>query len=617
MAYDYKKSQRSASRTPRKRSPLAVAAPMARTDFPENYAQNPDVRTVLELVGAETPDPVLITGKAGTGKSTLVNYIRYFGNIPNTVVVAPTGVAALNVQGQTIHSFFRLPLQIIDDTALDNQRRNKIWSKVELVIIDEISMVRADILDGIDMILRKAQNPRVPFGGCKMVFVGDFFQLAPVAPGHEAEVLMDLGYAGPFAYHAKVFEQVNLKVFELTHVHRQTQKAFLDVLSDLRLGNNTRDAVQLLNEKCWGDHRSSASPLLLTATNRTAVRYNENGLKQLGGAPWVYGGKVKGKFNMNRVPVPQNLELKVGARVMAVKNDAKGRWVNGSIGTVTKLEDKAVSVRFDTSGKTERLEPVKWEDVRYSWDEVKNKTVSTVASTYAQIPLILSWAVTIHKAQGLTLEDVRIDFGNGAFTPGQAYVALSRAKTLEGLSLENALYVEDIKVEKSHFDFLMPDISDTESKSARDEDDDDKPSAQKVIKRINPDALTFKVTAWRAYAPENPAIPLFEAESLKSEILDYRFSEFAYPLSIEYEGRGVGLTQIKITAYHILFISGSNEWLLQAYNSEKNENQLFAIHRITRIIDPDKGSDTSKSIHAYLTALTRPEYLGALIITRK
>lgn len=260
-AYAGKKSNPRASRKLRKRTPVALATPLALTDFPEHYAQNPDVKSVLERVGAQTPDPVLITGKAGTGKSTLVNYIRYFGNIPNTVVVAPTGVAALNVQGQTIHSFFRLPLQIIDDQALINQRRNKIWSQVELVIIDEISMVRADILDGIDMILRKAQNPRVPFGGCKMVFVGDFFQLAPVAPGHEAERLMNLGYDGPFAYHAKVLEQVDLQIFELTHVHRQTQAEFLSVLSDIRLGQNRRAAVKLLNKKCWGDHPSTGTGL--------------------------------------------------------------------------------------------------------------------------------------------------------------------------------------------------------------------------------------------------------------------------------------------------------------------------------------------------------------------
>jgi len=244
------------------------------TNFPPNYADNPTISHILEQLESDDRSPILVTGEAGTGKSTLVNYIKTQANIRNMAVLAPTGVAALNVGGQTIHSFFRFPFKIIDEAALVDQKKNRLWKKVDLIVIDEVSMLRADILDGIDLVLRKAQDSREPFGGVRLVLVGDFFQLPPVIPRHEHAVLAQMGYSGPYAYNSNVLENY----------------------------------------------------VLLTATNAVADRYNKTGLSELTTNTVEYESETKGKFSNNRLPVPAQLTLKKGARVMAVRNDPKKRF---------------------------------------------------------------------------------------------------------------------------------------------------------------------------------------------------------------------------------------------------------------------------------------------------
>ena len=411
---------------------------------PENYESDPAISHILEQLRSDDTSPILVTGEAGTGKSTLVNYIKRRDDLGNTVVLAPTGVAALNVGGQTIHSFFRFPFQVIDEHALSDQRKNRLWKKVELIIIDEISMVRADILDGIDIVLRQAQNSKLPFGGCRMLFVGDFHQLPPVIPNREKAILGQLGYTGPYAYDAKVLENYPPVHFELTKVYRQKDPHFVSLLSDIRLSRNTESAVAEINEICVKRHREGHMPIMLTATNAIADKYNKRGLESLENKILEYDCVTKGQFKENRAPAPALLKLKKGARVMAVKNDPQKRWVNGSLGTITDLSTEAVYVKFDSGGAVRRIEPAKWEAISYKWNEVDQMMEETATATFQQIPLILAWAVTIHKAQGLTLEDVRIDLGNGAFASGQAYVALSRARTLAGLSLTVPLRAQDI-----------------------------------------------------------------------------------------------------------------------------------------------------------------------------
>ena len=417
--------------------------------IPESYKSDATISHILEQLNSEDRSPVLVTGEAGTGKSTLVNYIKKVANFGNTVVLAPTGVAALNVGGQTIHSFFRFPFQVINEHALSDQRPNRLWKKVELVVIDEISMVRADILDGIDIVLRRAQDDNLPFGGCRVLFVGDFHQLPPVIPMREKAVLDQFGYSGPYAYDAKVLENYPPVHFELSKVYRQKDPDFVSILSDIRVARNVEAAVSKLNDICVRPHRQEHTPVLLTATNAVAEKYNRKGLESLGNIETEYDCVTKGKFNASRAPAPPKLKLKKGARVMAVKNDPQKRWVNGSLGTITDLTHDEVYVKFDSGGAVRKIEPAKWEAISYKWSDIHQKMEEATTATFEQIPLILAWAVTIHKAQGLTLDDVRIDLGSGAFASGQTYVALSRARTLAGLSLTAPLRVQDIPVRMS------------------------------------------------------------------------------------------------------------------------------------------------------------------------
>ncbi len=421
----------------------------------ENYQEDPDIAPILKAIRGYI-EPILVTGKAGTGKSTLVRFIRDSGLFPNTVILAPTGIAAINVTGQTIHSFFRLPPRIITADALEGQRPNRMWKKVDLIIVDEISMVRADIIDGMDMVLRKARKTNAPFGGARMMFVGDFHQLPPVVPRHEGEILERLGYQSPFAYGAKILAGRRFHKFELTQVHRQSEAQFLRILSDIRQSDYPHDALDDLNHLCHRPHREGVTPLLLTGTNAAAARYNADGLARIDAPPRRFLGKIEGKFNIakNKLPVPETVDLKVGARVMALKNDTDKAWVNGSLGVVEAITEREVHVRFDHSGKIGEVKISSWDNTRYDWDEAGQKPISTVVGSYAQIPLTLAWAVTIHKAQGLTLDDVRIDLERGAFAAGQTYVALSRARTLAGLSLARALTLRDVITENRHEEYI-------------------------------------------------------------------------------------------------------------------------------------------------------------------
>lgn len=413
--------------------------------FPENYVDDPTIAHILEQLESDDRSPILVTGEAGTGKSTLVNFIKMSG-IPNTVVLAPTGVAALNVGGQTIHSFFRFPFKIIDEAALVDQKTNRLWKKVDLIIIDEVSMLRADILDGIDLVLRKAQDSREPFGGVRLLLVGDFFQLPPVIPRHEHQILAQRGYSGPYAYNANVLENYAPVHFELRKVYRQRDSDFVKILSDLRVARNVEEAVAAINEACVGPHREGHEPVLLTSTNAIANTYNLTGLADLTSHSIEYECKTKGKFAANRAPAPEKLTLKKGARVMAVRNDPLKRWVNGSLGTVMDLSPEEVFVRFDGSHSIRKIEPEKWDMINYKWSEADQKMIESTTASFQQMPLILAWAITIHKAQGLTLDDVRVDLGRGAFAMGQAYVALSRARTLSGLSLTTSLRISDVDI---------------------------------------------------------------------------------------------------------------------------------------------------------------------------
>lgn len=386
-------------------------------------------------------DPVIVlTGRAGTGKTTLIRDVMSRGG-GNQVLLAPTGIAALNAGGQTIHSFFSLPLQVLDREAALKARSRKLWRNVERIIIDEISMVRADMLDAIDIRMRHEKRTNLPFGGAQMVLVGDFLQLPPVVPRDVAEVLRRMDYQSGFAFDSHVLRHADITHLRLEQIHRQSDPGFIELLGSLRQSPVPTNAIAEINRRCLGPHRPGRVPMILGATNQIADFENFRKLQAIAAEPQTYGGKATGTFDItrDRLPVPMSFNVKPGARVMALRNDPERRWVNGSLGTVVSALPEMVTVRFDHSGEVEAIRPSSWEKVKYAWEEATSKVNAEIVGAYTQMPLALAWAATIHKAQGLSIDDVRIDIGQGAFASGQAYVALSRATSIEGLSLARPL----------------------------------------------------------------------------------------------------------------------------------------------------------------------------------
>ena len=415
----------------------------------EAYEALPGVAEALEAIDDGAP-AVLILGRAGTGKTTLIRYLRNRPGGDTQAIVAPTGVAALNAGAQTIHSFFQFPPVILNpDEMAPGRHFGPLYRRMTRLVIDEISMVRVDVMDAIDARLREIRSDDRPFGGVQIVMVGDFLQLPPVVRDGDREILEQMGYRTPYAFSARALRHAPVTKISLDHVYRQDEQEFIDLLGKVRAGDDVEHAVEVFNERCFRPHRDSAAPLLLTATLAAAERYNREGLAALRGEASVFEAVVKGKFESGRdpAPVPERLELKVGARVMATRNDTNRRWINGSLGTVTRIKEDEVYVRFDHSREEHHVEPAKWEKIRQVWSDASQKIENEVVGAFQQVPLIPAWAITIHKAQGLTLDDVRVDFGAGAFAPGQVYVALSRVRTLAGLSLARPLRGSDFRTD--------------------------------------------------------------------------------------------------------------------------------------------------------------------------
>ena len=560
--------------------------------FLENFADDAEISPILETIKS-TNTPILVTGKAGTGKSTLVKYIRDCGQFPNTVVIAPTGIAAINIAGQTIHSFFRIPPRIFSPAVLKGQRANKLWTKVDLVIIDEISMVRADLMDAMDYILRNARNSDVPFGGAKMLFVGDFHQLPPVVPKTEKEMMDKMGYKSPFAYDARVFSKIKLKKFELETVHRQSEQKFLTILSGIRNSIDPSSAIDELNRHCHRAHREDVIPLMLTGTNAAAARYNVKGLDQIDGPARTFMGKTVGKFNIakDKLPAPERIDLKVGARVMALKNDVEKRWVNGSLGTVTAMGGESVTVKFDHTDIVGEVKLANWENIKYEWDEGKQRPVSTVVGSYSQVPLNLAWAVTIHKAQGLTLDDVRVDLAGGAFAAGQAYVALSRARTLAGLSLARPITHTDIIVERRHKEFLKPNqIKQCQIDETKQEKQASSPP--QVIKNET-----------RSKSDIVGRIPIYEVGHFDIDFINGVEAEFSHLLEISYADGKDNLTLRDLKAHFLVQSEENSQSYLVGHCGLKNERRAFRTNRIKRLYDVPKDKYITSDIQEYLETL--------------
>ena len=422
---------------------------------------NQEFQNALQILNF-THRSLFLTGKAGTGKSTFLRYIAATTKKKH-IVLAPTGIAAINAGGSTLHSFFKLPfhpllpndsqysIRNLRKTMKYNGEKCKLLREVELIIIDEISMVRADIIDFVDKVLRVYnRNMREPFGGKQMLFVGDIYQLEPVVRDDDRQLLHPF-YPSAFFFEAKVFQQMQLVSIELTKVYRQNDPTFIALLDHIRTSAVTATDLYTLNQQVDAQIDTAANGLAITlSTRRDTVDYiNSTHLRELEGEPTLFEGAIEGDFPENNLPSPLHLELKVGAQVLFVRNDKEKRWVNGTLGTVTGFseneEDGPATIQVCTEDGSELdVEREIWGNIKYSFNEKEQKIEEQTIGTFRQFPLRLAWAITVHKSQGLTFRYVKIDFSGGVFAGGQTYVALSRCTSLQGISLQKPIRPEDI-----------------------------------------------------------------------------------------------------------------------------------------------------------------------------
>lgn len=397
-------------------------------------------------------ESIFITGKAGTGKSTLIRLLQEFSR-KQLIVLAPTGIAAINARGQTLHSFFKFPIRPLlkgDKGIFRFPRSSDQYSLVrnaDCIIIDEISMVRADLLDAVDYSLRlNTGNRHTPFGGKQMIFVGDPFQLPPVVTSDDQQIIKQL-YPSPYFFDAESFDRDIIDLIELKYVYRQRDEYFQSLLNKIR--SNTADFhdLNVLNDRYLPAKREALSGITLCSTNYLASDINERELNRLDTEEFMFKGKIEGDFPKSALPTEMRLYLKEGAQVIFIKNDPDGRWVNGKLGKVDDIGKDTIKVLLE-NGEIHEVEPHTWENCKYIWDMEKGTIEQEVLGTFSQYPLKLAWAITIHKSQGLTFDQINLDLGRGAFAHGQLYVALSRCKQLDGIHVLNRLQRSDIIVDE-------------------------------------------------------------------------------------------------------------------------------------------------------------------------
>ncbi|MFA5146619.1 MAG: AAA family ATPase [Candidatus Omnitrophota bacterium] len=423
----------------------------AEDHLPEDLEMNDEFKSAFNIM-ENTRQCIFITGKAGTGKSTLLRYFKAHTG-KKIIVLAPTGVAAINVSGQTIHSFFRLPPKIIHKDTIKRLRDRTLIENLDMVIIDEVSMVRADVMDGIDYALRLNRGRmKDPFGGVQMVFFGDLFQLSPVVEDEAKEVMGEL-YPSPYFFSARAFDDLYIRLIELSSIYRQKDSSFMELLNRVRNKEYTGADLATLNRRVQRGASVSGkdATVTLTTTNVLANRINRERLSELPGREIVYEAAATGKFEESAYPADAALRLKEGAQVILIKNDPDRQWVNGTLAKVVALSDDSIVV--DINGRTCDVPVVKWQKIEYSYNEEEDKIEDEVVGVFEQYPIKLAWAITIHKSQGQTFDKVVIDLGNGAFTHGQLYVALSRCTSLDGITFKRPVTGSDIIFDRRIYEF--------------------------------------------------------------------------------------------------------------------------------------------------------------------
>jgi len=410
---------------------------------------------VIHLLDNDEQEFIYLTGAAGTGKTTLLEVVKADLD-KKMIVVAPTGIAALNIGGTTINSAFRIGFDTFPEiTKSKDPRFNKLLKKLEVLIIDEVSMVRAPMLDAISQTLKIHRGNDEPFGGVSVLACGDLFQLPPVVKEYEEKIIFDK-YDSIYFFSAHSFQEFTQpKFFELTKSFRQEDDSdFYDLLNNIRLGEDLENTINSFNRSCFSPESETESSMIITSRKNRAEHINEEMLNRIEGTQVSTKSKEYGDLNENDLPAPRELKLKVDAKVMFIKNDSAGRWVNGTVGIVTQCSEKTKKyIRVKVGTEIHKVEREEWNKVRYIYDDDDDDVFEEVISSFKQFPLKLGWAVTIHKAQGLTLESCSVDLGSGAFATGQAYVALSRCKTMNTLNLYRELRISDAMVDPDIQDF--------------------------------------------------------------------------------------------------------------------------------------------------------------------
>ena len=398
---------------------------------------------------------IFLTGAAGTGKTTLLDRVKNQLSLKK-MVVAPTGIAALNIGGTTINSAFRIGFDTIPViTKSKDPRFVKLLRNLELLIIDEVSMVRAPMLDAISQSLQIHRNSEEPFGGVHVLACGDLFQLPPIIKESEERIIYEK-YDSVYFFDSHSFKEMEaINFFELTESFRQEEdQKFCELLNNIRIGKDLEPTISQINSNCFDPTLESDFYMTLTSRKKRAEELNEYKLGHIEGQEEVIKSKESGDLNENDLPAPRELKIKVGANVMFIKNDPEGRWVNGTLGTVSEcLDKKKKHIKVKINNKTHKVEREEWNKVRFTYDEDSDEVLEEVISSFKQFPIKLGWAVTIHKSQGLTLESCSVDLGSGAFATGQAYVALSRCKNLNSLHLQRELKVSDALVDPDIINF--------------------------------------------------------------------------------------------------------------------------------------------------------------------